>query len=510
MGDLDAGFCLVSVLAPRSARTDKSDLAQPGEDIGIGGVLGHAIECECWPPLVQPEDDLMPSAILKIILVIALFCLASWERWAVVEQASALGDAVHPWWSAIRTGWPRVHAPPYGWGIVIPYKACLIGVAGVIEAVQRLALVHALAAPLTAVACWRISGRVVPGLVVGVIVAMDPGLIDTFQSGAEGYLASVWLGVAVLGLTLRESARAPVMMVALSMALMNHPMAVAALPLVAAVRWRGKAFWMGAAAAILLLAPRIVRLFLEPIPSSGGGVQPMEALAAFVLQGGAVAVVILMGPVIGLISPRSRRLAILCLASMILMAALGTAGGYLRDHHIRILTIPALLGWAAVPIPLAAVVALSIVLPRAVPVPASLAERPGTLGLNAHLSSVVRAELSAPLVVDEAWLHGGPAGSAAGVMLDLHLSGWDAGSLRPGKRVAVIVSGPTQAELDGVPPRSVLVRTEQYALVAGSVDEVMGWSAAWCGGRLGGAWDAVSVLHPGIQSSELRGWWACP
>jgi len=452
----------------------------------------------------------MPSAILKIILVIAVFCLASWGRWDVVEQSSALGDAVHPWWAAIRAGWPRAHASPYGWGIVIPYKACLVGATGVIEAVQRLALLHALAAPLAAATCWRISGRIVPGLVAGVIVAMDPGLIDTFQSGAEGYLASVWLGVAVLGLTLREWARAPVLMVALAMAIMNHPMAAAAVPLVAALRWRGRAFWLGLAAAVLLLAPRVVRLFMEPIPSGGGGVQPMEALAAFVLQGGAVAVVILVGPLIGLVSPRSRKLATLCLASMILMAALGTAGGYLRDHHIRILTIPALLGWAAVPAPLAAVMAFSLLLPRAVPVPASVTERPGTLGLNAHVSDVVQAELSSPLVVDEAWLHGGPAGSAAAVMLDLYLNGWGAPDLRPGNRIAVIVSGPTQPELDGVPSRSVLVRTEQYALLAGSIDEVTGWSAAWCAGRLGGAWDAVSVLHPDTQSSELRAWWACP
>lgn len=235
----------------------------------------------------------------------------------------------------------------------------------------------------------------------------------------------------------------------------------------------------------------------------------MDAPVAYLAQGEWIAIVILLGPCVGLVSPRTRPLAVRTLAGVVLLAALGLLGGYLRDHHLRLLTVPALLGWAAVPWPGLAAVLAGLLVPRLSIGPPDIADAPGSLGLARSLTDQIIAEAVPPLVVDGAWLSGGPAASPAAVMLDLHLRGWSSDELQPGHTVVVIVSGDREEVARLSPAGLQMVKGDRHALLMGQPVEVARWSEAHCDARLGGAWDALSVLHPTTTVDEARAWWAC-
>jgi hypothetical protein len=350
----------------------------------------------------------------------------------------------------------------------------------------------------------------VPSLVIGLIVACDPGLLDTVRSGAEGYLAGVWIGAMMLGLGARWRWAPAWSLACFAMALMHHPLAVCALPLLWGLSWRSRATWVGLGLAAAMLAPRVLRGMREALPTGAGQGDPLEALPAYLGQGEAIAVLVLAGPLIGLVSPRTRATALRTLVAAAIMLALGLVSGYLRDHHLRILTVPALLGWSAVPWPASVLAGLLILAPSQREAAAEVMDRPGTVGLTQQVSAVILAEVEPPLVVDGAWLSGGPVASPAGVLLDLHLRGRGASSLRPGGAVVVVVSAEREARA-GV-SSGALRRLElgQALLLVGTESDVRTWSLDHCEARLGGAWDALSVLHPQITVDRTRDWWACP
>jgi len=291
---------------------------------------------------------------------------------------------------------------------------------------------------------------------------------------------------------------------------MHHPLAIAAAPLMLGLRWRERGTWLGAVVAGLMLIPRAVRLLTEALPGGAGQGPPELAMGAYLTQGGAIAVLVLLGPLLGLISPRTRPLATRVLASLALLLAMGIAGGYLRDHHLRLLTIPAIVGWAAVPWPGIGVMLVALIVPRGPLGPPSVAQQPGTLGLATSLTDQVAQDVAPPLVVDGAWLSGGPVASPAAIMLDLYLRGWAREDLTPGHTVVVVVSADRE-DLGGVSPGGLeMIAGDRYALLVGEAAEVAKWSQAHCGGTLGGAWDALSVLHPERTLDESREWWACP
>jgi hypothetical protein len=373
-----------------------------------------------------------------------------------------------------------------------------------------MAVLHAAAAPLAAWLSWRLSGRHLSAAVVGAAVALDPGLLDTVHSGAEGYLAPVFLGGMVLLSTAKRPWLAGLALPVWAAAVMHHPAALAAAPLLLGVQWRHTAVRAGAGVALLMLLPMGLRMMSEGFPGGAGQGAPLQAPGAYLAQGGPLAWIVLLGPFLGLISPRTRQVAIRTLATLALLGALGLFGGYLRDHHLRLLTIPAIVGWAAVPWPGLAAIVVGMLWPRGPGSPADLPNQPGTLGLARAMADQVAAEVAPPLVVDGAWLSGGPAASPAAIMLDLHLRGWTARELDTGHTVVVIVSADRQA-IRGLSPDGLrMLQGERHALLIGQPSEVRPWSAAHCGGKLGGAWDALSVLHPDATVDTSRGWWACP
>ena len=50
-----------------------------------------------------------------------------------------------------------------------------------------------------------------------------------------------------------------------------------------------------------------------------------------------------------------------------------------------------------------------------------------------------------------------------------------------------------------------------YTVLRASVSAVRSWSEAQCDAspKVGGAWDALSVLHPALTTSQSLEWWAC-
>jgi hypothetical protein len=112
-----------------------------------------------------------------------------------------LGDSLGPWWVAWRGPLQTTpHAPPYGWFLALPYAAILAFARSLWQAEAALLVLHALVAPLGALLAAAQAPRrwaPVAALSVGGLVAVDPGLLDTAISGAEGYLGALWLGILV-------------------------------------------------------------------------------------------------------------------------------------------------------------------------------------------------------------------------------------------------------------------------------------------------------------------------
>jgi hypothetical protein len=153
-------------------------------------------------------------------------------------------------------------------------------------------------------------------------------------------------------------------------------------------------------------------------------------------------------------------------------------------------------------------VALALLrVPAARSPPPDRPHRPGTLGLEWQIATALeRAAPPRPLVVDGAWVSGGLAAEPGAVMLDLHLRGWPAADLAPGGAVAVIVSAEraAMARIHYGGPR--VFPGDRHFLVVG---DPAGLEAALCAEspRLGGAWDALAVLHPDLDAAAVGAWW---
>ena len=61
-------------------------------------------------------------------------------------------------------------------------------------------------------------------------------------------------------------------------------------------------------------------------------------------------------------------------------------------------------------------------------------------------------------------------------------------------------------------PGSTVLAGHGFTVARAPVDTVQIWSRQFCGesARLGGAWDALSVLYPNMTTDEAGLWWECP
>lgn len=449
------------------------------------------------------------------LVALLVFALAVHVRWLHLPVASALGDAIGPWWVAARGGLlPTPHAPPYGHLLAVPHRLLLLGAGSLWAATAGLFVLHALVAPIAVLATARADGGPAPAALVGLAVALSPGLLDTATSGAETYLAPVWVAAMVLGVVASRPTLAGLAYVA---AVHNHPLAFAAAPLLLALPWERRS--LRALIGPALLLPHLVGLAGQPVGVGGGSpTDPLPALDAWAEAEGAGVGFALAGLAVGLWVPSRRRLALATLASLALMLLLGGGLGYVRDHHLRMLLTPALIGLAGVCAPRIGGWGVLVLLPLlrspADPVqrPAQ-GLRPGTHGLLADAAPALLEHPGRPLVVDGVWLSSSPALEPGAVLLDLHLRGAD--HLAVGGDVALVVSG-ERPDVGALPPGlGLLHEGDRHRVLVGAEERVAAWLTTLCGARtrageplprLGGAYDGLVPLHPGLPASRVAAW----
>lgn len=450
-------------------------------------------------------------------VAVGVFVVAVLVRWQQLPVASALGDAVGPWWVAARGGLlPTPHAPPYGQLLALPYRALLLGAGSLWSATAGLFVLHAAVAPLATFAVARSGGGPAPAALAGLALALSPGLLDTATSGAETYLAPVWVAAMALAVACRRPALAGLAWLA---AVHNHPLALSTAPLLLALPWTRRSGLALIGPALLL--PHVVSLVGQPVGVGGGGpADPLPALWAWIDAEGPGAGLVGVGLAGGLWLPARRRMALATAASLGLLLLLGGALGYLRDHHLRMLMAPAMVGLAGACVPRLGSWGVLVLLPLLrlpgdpVQRPAQ-GRRPGTHGLLAEAAPALLAHRGRPLAVDGVWLSSSPALEPGAVLLDLHLRG--AGDLDVGGDVALVVSA-ERAELADLPPGlTSLHGGDRHRVLVGDEPAVTAWLGALCASRvadgapaprLGGAFDGLVPLHPGLPASRVAAWTA--
>jgi hypothetical protein len=438
------------------------------------------------------------AVLIRSAAVLALV-VGAVLRLREVDAIMVLADGMGPYLTATASPVnPHPHAPPYGWALYVPYALCLALAQSLRSAAVLMALLHALAAPLAALSAGRLGG-VGAAVVAGMLVAVDPGLLDTLTSGAETYLAPVWIGLLTwLSLTAKSQPKYAVLLGPVwACAVMNHPLALCTLPLLG-LAGRNKRSLAGLMVGCLMLAPTVLGWW----QSGGTGLDdgsPLQALPAWLAQGGPVAGLLAVSALVGLGSRRTRRLSIAVLSSALLLGLAGTGLGYLRDHHIRLLTVPLAVCVAGFGARWVWLGLLCLRWPASHVPPSDKPHRPGTLGLATELTTVISA-LPPPILVDGAWLSGTAAAEPSAVLLDLHLRGIPVG---PGGSLVVIVSYRRGQQ----PPwNRSWRRGDRYFMVTERHSEL---AASICGNaRLGGAWDGLAVLRPDTTLQQARAWWA--
>ena len=245
----------------------------------------------------------------------ALWILAAWLRVRGTAMATVLSDQIGPWWVAVSgPPWFEPHAPPFGWGLYLPYWVLLGPADSLWTAVQGLLILHGSIAALAFGAGWwlhRRGGSWAGAAIAGLGAALDPGLIDTALSGSKAYLAGAWIAAMSLGLCARYRRWGPwLALVSFAMAAMNHPLALCAMPLLAWLPWRERrCLWALGLAGVLLL-PRLIWVGTHELPNTGAleGSVP-DALSAIWETGPWAALLSLGGLVVGLWAYKHVRIA---------------------------------------------------------------------------------------------------------------------------------------------------------------------------------------------------------
>jgi hypothetical protein len=249
----------------------------------------------------------------------------------------------------------------------------------------------------------------------------------------------------------------------------------------------------------------------NPGVGTGPSLGPVAtAIDGFVHQGPAVAMLVLAGPIVGLWSRWTRGFAFRVLMSFVLLLLIGFSVGYLRDHHIRFLTVPALVCWGALRGRLSLVLLACLRLPPHPVFPSDLVARETTIGLAHKVVDLIEKE-EPPFMVDGAWISGGPTVEPSAAILDLVLRGWGPSQINTDGDLVVIVS----AEREDLPHVSQVGRLvdqgDRHRVFRSSQKEVLTWSEKLCaeGAKLGGSWDGISVISPDTDAEMIRRWWAC-
>ena len=433
--------------------------------------------------------------------LLAVFSLAAWIRLDGLGETSALQDSIGPHLAVARMD-GRAHADPYGILLLPPYwvasfQGSLWGATGF------LLVVHALVAPvgMAAIHALRPSAKLV-GVVAGTALALDPGLLDTARSGAEGYLAALFVGLMLCS-------RGGWIWLMFATAVANHPLAVCGAPL---LFWRPDRalrteIW-GIIAAMVFIGHQALGW---RTPGVGGtGFEPLLAVEAFLQQGRGVGMVMLFGPIVGLLKASTRRLSVCTLVALALLIGAGEFGDYLRDHHLRILAIPLIACWAWISAPVAAAIAGAAMFSIGPDDPPAVAQQPGTVSL-ANLVSESLSHIDGPIHVERVWFDGGPAVEPAAILLDAHLRDDPYRNHQPDGRLILIVAGHDTTMASIGAPGEPIMRGPAFTVTATTADEASAWLEPLCDRvpRVGGSWDGYSAVRPETTLEDIEARWAC-
>ena len=451
-----------------------------------------------------------------LVLLVTVLLVAVGARWSQLPGSMALGDSLGPFLVAARGPWSTApHAPPYGWLLAVPHALVLPFATDLYSAFAAIRVVDALVAPIGAWTALRLTGRTGSALSVGLLLALDPGLLDTATSGAEAYQAPVAIALVALATTFRTRG-AWLAAVAFPWAVMAHPLSTCLAPLLVRVRWRVAPLLLMAG----LLGPHLWGL-LHHSPERAPPALPIGALTAWFTQGQAAAVLFVAALGAGLVIRRTRSLMVPTLASLGLLLLAGTRLGYLRDHHVRLVSAPTAVGLAALPSPIALVGAATALRWPTGSTRRGAHRRPGTLGLLHTTTTAIAAARPSqrPLVVDGVRTVHVPAVEPGGVWLDLLLRGTPTAALdiNDNTLVAVIVTGKRHADVLRSPGTAGLTEVFVHDTVAvwtGTAEDITLWSGTLCTPdspppRVGGAWDGLALVHPERGAASVSGWWAC-
>ena len=445
------------------------------------------------------------------------FALAVGLRWRALPLVMTLADSLGPWWVAWRGPLQTTpHAPPYGWILALPYAAILAFARSLWQAEAALLVLHALVAPLGALLAAAQAPRrwaPVAALSVGGLVAVDPGLLDTAISGAEGYLGALWLGILVwAGPRVPPALRPALAALLFAAAVMNHPLCACAAPLLwpATRGARSLGPWLaGLGLGGLLLGPHLLSLRAAAGGLSGPPGAAAGALVAYAQQGGPAALLFAGGPVVGLLFRRTRALSAATCLSFGALLLVGEQLGALRDHHLRLLSLPAAAGWAGLSGP---ALVLALLLLRPAPDPLSRPgahQRPGTLGMTHALGLVLERsgawDSAEGVLVDGVLVGPGvPAAEPGGLVLDRLIRGGGLKAPTLQSDLLLVLSFPRGAR--PAPPAGAA------ALYAGDTVALWRWPRAGAsagglpaGAAVGGAMDGLVLIDPQADAA-LTAW----
>jgi hypothetical protein len=293
-------------------------------------------------------------------------------------------------------------------------------------------------------------------------------------------------------------------------AVANHPMALAAFPLVLVPGCLARKNLWGVGLSLTAIALQASG-WGDPGVGNGPDFGVVQGAAgSFLHKGGWIAGLILVGPFVGSLNTRTRGIAFRVSVAFGVLFIIGWHLGYLRDHHLRLVTLPALMGWGAIPGKLVFLLGAALRIPAHPVFPAGMVEREATVGLAHRVGDLLEKE-KPPFIVDGAWLSGGPSVEASTAMLDLYLRGWDEKQLNTSGDVVVIVSAERKDISNVEEVGRTILKGGRYRVFRASPDLVHRWSLSLCeqDPKLGGAWDAVSVFTSDANVKPLRQWWAC-
>jgi hypothetical protein len=496
------------------------------------------------------HDARVTTARLRpALLLLATTLLALAWRWPLAADLNLGSDGLGQWSGALAVlsgGWPRPPNPEGGhslWIFGLPpvlLGRSLLGVAQV-----RVAMA-ALVAPLGAATAALLAAprlRLPAGALAGVLLAVDPGLLDTLHVAFRGYGAPELVALAGLGLALAVRGRraGPALFVAgLFGAAGQHPMAggvllVGLLGLVLAHRSLPERSLVPALVLGGLLAlPRLH--WLWQLGQCGAGLLPcLERVASGSSEPGLEAAAFLRralhdrfwvdwpgtalslgGVVLALVaagapgaSKESRSALSWAILATVGVLGLGLAVSSLRPYHLRIVAAPlavaAALGAVRVwPVAVAATLALPLVVPRPVVVPGE----GGPAAVDALARELLPQLPPGPVRVDAAWF-GDPVGlEPAPLVLSFVLQGVPEDRFVARAAVPTVLLVNTDQGRPAAPQPPVATWTEGHALLFSELDAAQGWVAAQDPAPVvaGGAADWVGALHPSDPTQDAVSW----